>query len=443
MYELLLVDDSEPELNCIVYLLRKFSFPFQITTAPDGEEALAILSGKRFDVLMTDIQMPFLDGLGLTRKALALQPDLRVIIISAHEEFSYAKQAIALGVQDYLLKPIEPAELKSVTERILSSIESAQAQKNFEAIASDYIRNHLLLQLLDNDPSIESPQSQRLLAQFFQNYQTLLLLELKQDSFAKNDGLLEEHLKEELGTEHFYYLNITPSLSLLLLDAKLTPRASALASDLIAWAKEVCRSTGFVSYGSFSSLEELRAVYGQLEELLENAFLSPKRQIFPLSLYQEMDEQQEDALSALSGSASGKIREVKQYIYQNYGTALSLNQLAALVFVHPDYLSRLFKKETGMNLNQFIKRFRMEKARELLTRTQMKVSAVGEAVGYGNRSYFCKTFNDFYGVSPEKFREESSAQRTHRKDQAGATGCAGDVKAGSTPRAHRKELGRT
>ena len=65
--------------------------------------------------------------------------------------------------------------------------------------------------------------------------------------------------------------------------------------------------------------------------------------------------------SSIFSSASGKIREVKHYIYDHYGSELSLDLLSSIIFVHPDYLSRLFKKETGCNLNQFIKQYRMQK----------------------------------------------------------------------------------
>lgn len=160
-----------------------------------------------------------------------------------------------------------------------------------------------------------------------------------------------------------------------------------------------------ISYGFLSDSADIPAIYKKLEELLENTFLFPNRTIFSLNLYNEMKKAQEIPFSIFS-SASGKIREVKHYIYDHYGSELSLDLLSSIIFVHPDYLSRLFKKETGCNLNQFIKQYRMEKAKELLTDTQMKISAIGTKVGYPNSSYFCKTFNDYFGISPEKFREK-------------------------------------
>ena len=88
MYRLLIADDALDELECIVFLISKFKLPFEVTSAINGEDALGYLQQEHFDILLTDIQMPFMDGLELSKHALALYPDLRVVIISAHENFS-------------------------------------------------------------------------------------------------------------------------------------------------------------------------------------------------------------------------------------------------------------------------------------------------------------------------------------------------------------------
>ena len=85
MYRLLIADDALDELECIVFLISKFKLPFEVTSAINGEDALGYLQQEHFDILLTDIQMPFMDGLELSKHALALYPDLRVVIISAHE----------------------------------------------------------------------------------------------------------------------------------------------------------------------------------------------------------------------------------------------------------------------------------------------------------------------------------------------------------------------
>jgi|GEM_PF-55964 len=97
--------------------------------------------------------------------------------------------------------------------------------------------------------------------------------------------------------------------------------------------------------------------------------------------------------------------KVKQYIYENYASELSLDTLAAKVYMTPSYLSYVFKQETGQNLSKFIKAFRMTKAAELLKDTDKKIVDVSEDVGYANVSYFCQSFRDYFGVSPQRFRE--------------------------------------
>ena len=74
--------------------------------APDGEMALPLLQATQPDVLITDIRMPFMDGLELCRIVREQMPWVKIIILSGHDEFEYAQEAIKLGVTEYLLKPV-------------------------------------------------------------------------------------------------------------------------------------------------------------------------------------------------------------------------------------------------------------------------------------------------------------------------------------------------
>ena len=96
---------------------------------------------------------------------------------------------------------------------------------------------------------------------------------------------------------------------------------------------------------------------------------------------------------------------VKRYIAAHYGDEMSVERLSELVYMAPSYLSSVFKKETGQNLNRFIKSVRMEKAKDLLEQTMMKIVDISTACGYPNVSYFCSSFRGYYGISPQKFRE--------------------------------------
>ena len=99
-----------------------------------------------------------------------------------------------------------------------------------------------------------------------------------------------------------------------------------------------------------------------------------------------------------------EIESVKDYIYEHYSEEIGVDLVAQKVYMAPSYLSHIFKKETGQNLSKFIKAYRMEKAKEMLEETHEKIVQISYAVGYPNVSYFCQSFREFYGVSPQKFR---------------------------------------
>ena len=101
-----------------------------------------------------------------------------------------------------------------------------------------------------------------------------------------------------------------------------------------------------------------------------------------------------------------EIESVKTYIYENYDKEISVDYLADMVYMAPSYLSHIFKKETGQNLSKFIKAYRMERAKEMLETTHNKIVNISYAVGYPNVSYFCQSFREYFGVSPQKYRDQ-------------------------------------
>jgi len=123
--------------------------------ASDGEMALSIMKDVKPDILITDIRMPFVDGLSLSRIIKKILPWIKIVIISGHDEFQYAQEAISIGVDKYILKPICASDMlatlnalvKTIEQekRHLSSIENLkqQAQSN-----SDLIKEHWLYDLV-------------------------------------------------------------------------------------------------------------------------------------------------------------------------------------------------------------------------------------------------------------------------------------------------------
>ncbi len=99
--------------------------------AADGEMALPLIRKIQPDVLITDIKMPFMDGLELSRIVSQEFPQMKIVIISGYDEFEYARSAIQIGVEQYLLKPITKLTLQKVLREIREKIDSEREQKNY------------------------------------------------------------------------------------------------------------------------------------------------------------------------------------------------------------------------------------------------------------------------------------------------------------------------
>lgn len=99
--------------------------------ASDGEMALPLIRKVKPDVLITDIKMPFMDGLALSRIVSQEFPQMKIIIISGYDDFEYARQAIRVGVEQYLLKPITKMNLQKALEEIREKIENERAQEDY------------------------------------------------------------------------------------------------------------------------------------------------------------------------------------------------------------------------------------------------------------------------------------------------------------------------
>ncbi|MBQ8130266.1 MAG: response regulator, partial [Clostridia bacterium] len=91
--------------------------------APDGEIALSMIGDIRPDILVTDVRMPFMDGMQLVTEVSQQMPWTQVIILSGYDDFNYARRAMSLGVQEYLLKPVSASDLKEALERAAGRLE--------------------------------------------------------------------------------------------------------------------------------------------------------------------------------------------------------------------------------------------------------------------------------------------------------------------------------
>ena len=105
---------------------------------------------------------------------------------------------------------------------------------------------------------------------------------------------------------------------------------------------------------------------------------------------------------------SQSVREAIRYIHDNYSRDISLNEVAQYIYRSPEYLSRLFKAETGEKFSSYLTSYRLNKAKDMLLHTDMKIYEIAYAVGYTTPSYFSKMYREFVGVAPEVTRSQKN-----------------------------------
>lgn len=110
-----------------------------IGAAADGAGALGIIEARHVDVLFTDIRMPVMDGLALAQAVQARRPDVQVVIVSGYADFAYAQQAIRLGVEEYMLKPVKLEALAEVLRQLKARLDQV-AGRSLETLRREVPR---------------------------------------------------------------------------------------------------------------------------------------------------------------------------------------------------------------------------------------------------------------------------------------------------------------
>ncbi len=145
MYKILLVDDEPMVIHGLCRQIDWESYNLVLAgTAETGESALSILKERQIDILFTDICMPKMDGLALISEAKKQNPFIRSVIISSHADFCYAKKALLLGVENYLLKPIAQTELDKTLEKTIDNLDRDCIRIKKDGADSFEFRNNIL-----------------------------------------------------------------------------------------------------------------------------------------------------------------------------------------------------------------------------------------------------------------------------------------------------------
>ncbi|CAH1225514.1 HTH-type transcriptional activator RhaR [Paenibacillus plantiphilus] len=144
MYKLLLVDDEADVRDGLLHEIDWGHNGFEIVdTAENGREAMELIDRHAPDVVLTDISMPFMDGLALSDWIRSAHPATRIVLISGYEEFEYAQRAVGLDVDEYVLKPFEAGQIVQVLRKVKERIDGEVARREDMELLREHYRTSL------------------------------------------------------------------------------------------------------------------------------------------------------------------------------------------------------------------------------------------------------------------------------------------------------------
>lgn len=144
LYRIILADDEEEVRRAIIRKMDWEALGFQVVgDAENGQDALEKIEQLEPDVVMTDIRMPYMDGLTLTARIRAKYPSIKVLIFSGYDDFEYAQQAIKLNVTEYILKPVNVEELTGILERVRENLDEEIKQRRDVTLLRESYRSSL------------------------------------------------------------------------------------------------------------------------------------------------------------------------------------------------------------------------------------------------------------------------------------------------------------
>jgi two-component system response regulator YesN len=533
LYSIILVDDEEEVRKSIIKKIEWQSAGFHVVgDAENGEDALEKIEILEPDVVLTDIRMPYMDGLILAEKIRQRYPSMKVVIFSGYDDFEYAQKAIKLNVTEYILKPVNVEELTSILKRIKSNLDlEIEEKRNLSRLREKYRKSLPLIREQFFNELVHKSLKQELIEQKLKEYDVpilgatrwvLVAIDVEEGDVAEPISLHSEEelipisvmqvVREKLeGYCRFALFQSASEADMVVIaaldeDNSITGLTDVLG-DICKETKRIlkvpvtigighsCEETTQISKAYQSAVDALgykaiagigSTIYindmepvgsGKLEfdsvtegELISAIKFGPEEKIessvkkitekmktakvhyrqqqvymigvlnsiiqmmqqYDLALEDIIGEELEsialfDKLKKIEEFSSwlfkiaGKlnhlinqerdmttrqvIQDAKQYIMDHYQNPdLSVEMICRHLHMSPAYFSTVFKKETGQAYIAYLTDVRLNKAVELLNKTDDKTYIIASKVGYQEQNYFSYVFKKKFGVSPTRYR---------------------------------------
>lgn len=391
MHRILIADDEERIRRGLCKLVEKDSEVQVVAQAEDGEMALELAQETSPDIMLVDINMPFLNGLEFIEQIQEKMPEAVVIIISGYDDFAYVQKALQLGVFDYLLKPV-------MEQALFDALDKAKAEVVRRCSGKQYM----------DWAKVQVEKNHRAL--------------------CKNCLIdwMEQRLNHQEATQQMQYLNmqipepcVVTMIGMSVDEAKQVP-GEIWDQKLLYYAGEnmamecLDSELGFINQdGDLVILSEATQEYGYNAERLKQlmtiylpARVTMMQEVCQIrlelpTLYGRLTQQLHQELSM-----PDVIVQAKKYIEKFYGDEdLSLQNVADYLHVSSQHLSRVFSQALGITFSEYVTKVRICHAMDMLEEGTLKMYEIAEKAGYSSQHYFSNTFKKIVGVSPLEYRK--------------------------------------
>ena len=433
-----------------------------VEVCEDGNAALRAIERHAPCIVLTDVSMPGMDGLELLRTIRRRQMDCEVIIISAYADFQYAQEALKCDAFDYVLKPLEPAPLYACVKRCVENAEKKKMESSALSLSQDTINEWFRNAILAMPVAEESLLN--MLRDCATDVSQLCLLTAVDAQWEKGAtgaelcvASLSAHVAAALypsaaeaetarasmgdaqrsritGAGEGISGGFCRSLCELWMqqlgdevESELTGQEAALppvsvvkALDEAAMLRHVravlaglCERHCFHPLSMHNRVKEyFVALYHQMEACFQSPLpnvptleqcldeLAATNNLYDLLKTLERLMSNLYAAMALSPSYNSYTRKAIQIIHSRYSENLSLHAVAFELGISSAYFSTLFKENTGYPFSDYLYRYRMNIAQQMLKCGKYRIYEVASMVGYPDVVQFSKRFKQFFSISP-------------------------------------------
>ena len=394
LYQVLIADDEPIIREGIHESIDWCSLGMEVMgLAEDGAEALEMTERQAADIVLVDMNMPIMNGISFIQSLREKNQDSRCVIITGYDEFGYAQKAIRLGVEEYILKPVDPLELEKVLRRIKLSLDEEQKLREERESASEHLkkRRDILREQLGQEWIQGRLSEEEIIRQLsllaLPPEQPVHCLVIRWPEMLTANPLLTERdrllymyavkniTEELLGAEESLIFKYAADLIVGITWSKIAPELLMKLEEASKGSLGITVHTACEEAGD--KLLEIPLVYKRIKD----------------NIYQE-------------ASVSPLVRRARHYLQEHYhDQILTLEATASELSVSPVYLSRMLKKELGDSFISLLTGIRIRKAIQLLNGTELSIHEIAEQTGYESQHYFSTAFKKVIGVSPNKYRK--------------------------------------